>query len=259
MWFKVSEDLDSDLPCPVYILHVESIQDLNLLSKNRSSPAVIDDFSLSGLWTLARCLKLFPTEPKHFLPLRRSMVSTCASSACTCRSTAPSALSQTLGQYLLTLLTAEQRSLNKPDWKSLLALLCPCADVSTYPTWTVFTSSDLGFCGRQCTTKSSSAIWNMSRNSGRRPCPTQMSGLRVGSNRQPNDDLDLSLIPVFLLVLLSGTRRATSGRARRVKATTTFSTAILPTRRSRSPRDCRSGTERCWTMPLRRGFCTTTK
>lgn len=44
--------------------------------------------------------------------------------------------------------------------------LFSCADGSTYHTLIVFTSSDLGFCGQRCTTRSSSAILNMSRNSG---------------------------------------------------------------------------------------------
>lgn len=41
------------------------------------------------------------------------------------------------------------------------------ADGSTYHTLTVFTSSDLGLYEQQCTTKSSLATLNMSRNSGK--------------------------------------------------------------------------------------------
>lgn len=144
-----------------------------------------------------------------------------------------------------------------------LAFLCPCADESTYPTWTVFTSSDLGSCGRPCTTRSSSVIWNTSRNSGKalllNADPSELLTDRVlGKTTAPilTQSLVVLVVP---LVPHSGTRRATSGRVRRAKATTTFSTATLPTRRSQSPRDCRSGTGRCWTMPLQRGFCTTTK
>lgn len=57
-------------------------------------------FITTGLLTRVKCPKPFPTEPKHFSPLRRLTVSTFASLACTCRSMAPSAHSPTLGLYI---------------------------------------------------------------------------------------------------------------------------------------------------------------
>ncbi len=62
-----------------------------------------------------------------------------------------------------------------------------------------------------------------------------------------------------LSLLLAGMPRATFGRVRPVKETTTSSTAILLTRRSQSRRDYRSGIGRCWTRPLQKGFCMTTR
>lgn len=57
-------------------------------------------FVTTGLWTQAKCPRPFPTEPKHFSPLRRLTAWTCVSLACTCRSTALSAHSPTLGLYI---------------------------------------------------------------------------------------------------------------------------------------------------------------
>lgn len=68
-------------------------------------PSLIFDFVFitTGLWTRVKCPRPFPTEPKHFLPLRRLMAWMCASSACMCRSMALSAHSPTLGLYILIL------------------------------------------------------------------------------------------------------------------------------------------------------------
>ena len=115
-----------------------------------------------------KCKRPSPTEPKHFSPLRRLTAWTCVSLACTCRSTAQSAHSPTLGLYSQLLYVTRG---NKAGIRVKLTMfpLSTSADGSTYHTLTVFTSSDLGFYEQQFTTRSSSAIWNMSRNSGE-PC-----------------------------------------------------------------------------------------
>lgn len=126
-------------------------------------------FSLvtTGLWTLEKCLRPFPTEPKHFLPLRRLMVWMCASLACMSRNMVLSAHSPTLGRHIWVLCV---KCCHYFCYLAMLTMrsfpLSICADGSTYHTLTVFTSLDLAFYGLQYTMRSSLDTWNMSRNLG---------------------------------------------------------------------------------------------
>lgn len=72
-------------------------------------PVTIDDSNLNdmcfpsnlncvGLWIVERWRSPFPIAPKPSLPLKRLMVWTCASLACTFRSMAPTALRPTRGK-----------------------------------------------------------------------------------------------------------------------------------------------------------------
>lgn len=70
------------------------------LSHIRSAHTKFFFFYLVGLSTLEKCQRHFPTEPKHFLPLRRLMVWMCASLACMSRNMVLSAHSPTLGRNI---------------------------------------------------------------------------------------------------------------------------------------------------------------
>lgn len=210
----------------------------------------------SGLWTLEKCLRHFPTEPKHFLPLRRLMVWMCASSACMSRNMVLSAHSPTLGRLHLNIVcNMLPLRFDLVILIILSFLLSTCADGSTYHTLTVFTSLDLAFYGLQYTMRSSLDTWNMSRNLGMSASSLLYS--RSADNMHHFKYLMCSFRISGVVCLLAGIPRATSGHVHLVKEMTTSFTAILPNRRSQSQRDCRSGTGRCWTRLLLREFYTT--
>lgn len=62
-----------------------------------------------------------------------------------------------------------------------------------------------------------------------------------------------------LYLMMLGILLDISGHAHQVKEMTTFSIAILLTKRYPNPNDCKSGTKRCWTNLCQSALFTTTR